>query len=56
MMLLLGLTLQTLGKLIKRRYVGSQLSIDYTSNYYHIAHLEEFTTLEIIKVKKSYKK
>ena len=42
---------QATGKLTKRRYVGSQLTIDHQSNFCHVAHLEDFTANETIEAK-----
>ena len=51
-----GIVPQTAGKLTKRRYVGSQVSIDHSINYYHVAHLVDFITAETIKAKKSHER
>ena len=51
-----GIVPQTVGKLTKQRYVGSQVSIDHSANYCYVAHLKDFTTAETIKAKKSYER
>lgn len=43
-----GLIPQTRGKPTKRRYVGSQITIDHATNFCHAAHLEDFMASETI--------
>lgn len=51
-----GLALQTSGKPTKRRYAGSQVSIDHAADLCHVSHLEDFTAEETIKAKKNYER
>ena len=43
-----GIVPQSIGRLTKQRYIGSQVTIDHITNYCHIAYLEEFTMTETI--------
>lgn len=49
-----GLTPQTAGKPTVKRYVGSQLVVDYDTNLTHVTHLEDFTTTTTIRTKDLY--
>ena len=49
-----GIMLQIAGKWINCYYIGSQLTVDYQSNFIHIFNLEDFTAKVIIGTKQSY--